>query len=38
MKKQDGKILLVVNKSAADALSLTVPQKFAEHTQFLATH
>ncbi len=38
MKKQDGKIFLVVNKSAADALSLTVPQKYAEHRQFLAAH
>ena len=38
MKEQDGKILLVVNKSVADALSLTVPQKYAEHTQFLAAH
>jgi len=36
--KQDGKIFLVVNKSAVDAMSLTVPQKYAEHTQFLASH
>ena len=34
MKKQDGGIHLVVNKSAADALSLAVPAKYAERTQF----
>ena len=34
MKKQDGGIYLMVNKSAAAALSLTVPDKYAERTQF----
>lgn len=38
MKKQDGKILLVVNKSVADAMSLVVPEKYAERTQFLAAN
>ncbi len=34
MIKQDGGIHLVVNKSVADALSLAVPEKYAERTQF----
>ncbi len=38
MIKQDGGIHLVVNKSAADALSLAVPEKYAERTQFLTAN
>ena len=36
MKKQDGGLSFFVNKSAADALSLSVPDKYAERTQFAA--
>ncbi len=34
MKKEAGGLSLFVNKSAAAALSLTVPEKYAERTQF----
>ncbi|SRR5690554_4010805 len=34
--KQDGAIQLVVNKTAAQALNLTIPEKYLERTQFLA--
>lgn len=34
--KAEGIIQLVVNRTAAQALSLTIPQKYLERTQFLA--
>ncbi len=36
IKKQDDAIGLVVNKAAAEALSISVPEKYRERTQFLA--
>jgi putative ABC transport system substrate-binding protein len=38
VKKQDGGIHLVVNKAVADALSLTIPEKYIERTDFLAAN
>ena len=38
MIKKDGGLHLVVNKAVANALSITVPEKYLERTQFLATN
>ncbi|MFQ5570359.1 MAG: ABC transporter substrate binding protein [Rhodothermales bacterium] len=38
LKKQDGNLHLIVNKSAAAALSLTVPDAYLERTEFLAAN
>ncbi|GIV61236.1 MAG: ABC transporter substrate-binding protein [Rhodothermaceae bacterium] len=34
--KDDGGISLLVNKAAAEAMSLTIPEKYLERTQYLA--
>lgn len=38
MTKKDGGIHLVVNETAAKALSISVPEKYLERTQFLASN
>jgi len=38
VQKADGGIKLVVNRASAEALALTIPEKYADRTQYLAAN